>query len=419
MTTAFADRVSHYRELFPALKREVAGKPAAFLDGPAGTQVPQSVIDAMADYLSHRNSNRAGPFLTSQESDAALDSAHQAYAEFVGATDPAEISFGQNMTSLTFSMSRALSQSWQTGDEIVVTRLDHDANVTPWILAARDRGVEVKVVDFHREDCTIDESHFEQQLSPQTKLVAIGAASNASGTLNPIAKLSKLAHAVNALVYVDAVHFAPHGLIDVEVWNADFVAFSAYKFFGPHQGILWGKRELLEALEAYKVRPAPTHLPGKWMTGTQSHEGIMGAKAAVDYLADIGRDVAGDRDLSRRGALRAAFVEIGRYEQALCRRLLEGLAAIPQIKVWGITDLDSLDGRCSTVSITMKGMVARELARRLGEQGFFVWAGHYYAIQFTEYLGLEPEGMVRIGLLHYNTLEEVDRLLVALEELAC
>ena len=414
MTTTLWAPLANCRAQFPSLQTMVGDKPAVFLDGPAGTQVPQRVVDAMSAYMIECNANHGGMFATSVESDARLDSAHMAYAEFVGGQDPDEISFGQNMTSLTFAFSRAIANTWNEGDEIIVTQLDHDANVAPWVLAARDRNVKVQVVAMKKDDCTVDQEDFRRKLNSNTKLVAIGAASNASGSVNPLAEMIAAAHAVGALTYIDAVHYAPHRLIDIKAWDADFVAFSAYKFFGPHIGILWGRRNLLEDIEAYKVRPASDELPGKWMSGTQSHESIMGAKEAVDYLADLGREVSNNPSLSRREALVAAFEDIQRYEQALCLRMLEGLEAIDGIRIWGITDRGQLDERLPTISITHDRVSTTELARQLGQRGLFVWNGHYYAIQMTEALGLEPEGMIRLGLVHYNTPEEVDRLLEAL-----
>jgi cysteine desulfurase family protein (TIGR01976 family) len=321
------------------------------------------------------------------------------------------------MTSLTLGLSRALARTWKSGDEIIVTRLDHDANVTPWVLAARDAGATVRWAQLREEDCTLDLDELRHLMNERTRLVAVGCASNATGGINPVRDIVDWAHAVGAQVFLDAVHLAPHGLIDVRAWGCDFLACSAYKFFGPHVGVLWGRRELLEKLDAYKVRPAPLDLPGKWMTGTQSHEAIAGALAAVEYLASLGRHLAGNDALSRRPALREAYREIGLFEQSLARRLLAGLAALPEIKVWGITDSKRLDERFATVSFTHAAMPAPQLARYLGQHGFFVWHGNYYALNLTETLGLEPDGMLRVGLVHYNTASEVDRLLAALKEL--
>ena len=402
--------IEQCRQQFPALSRLVNDSPAIFLDGPAGTQVPQRVIDAMVRYLSHCNANHGGLFPTSMESDLMLAEAHQALADLLGVEDSAEVAFGANMTSLTFSLARSLARTWSPGDEIVVTRLDHDANVSPWVLAAEDAGVTVHFIDFRVDDYTLDLEALQDKLSEKTRLVAVGCASNASGGINPVQDICRWAHDAGSLVFLDAVHYAPHRLIDVPAWDCDFLACSTYKFFGPHVGVCWGRRALLEELTAYKVRPAENALPAKWMTGTQNHEGIAGALAAVNYLADLGCQLKGQDDLARREALQVAFTAIEDYETGLTRQLLEGLNAIEQIKVWGISDLARLAERVPTVSITHDNLTASQLAERLGQQGIFAWHGNYYALEFTESLGLEPAGMLRIGLVHYNTAEEVERL---------
>lgn len=412
-----ADVVDGCRRQFPAFTRMVGDFPAAFLDGPGGTQVPRRVIEAIGNYLLRMNANHGGLFATSQESDELLHRAHEAFAEFLGAEDPATIVFGQNMTSLTFAMSRSLARTWKPGDEIIVTRLDHDANVSPWTLAARDAGATIRWVPLRPEDGTLDLAAFRGLLSPKTKLVAVGCASNAVGTVNPVREITTWAHEVGAWVYLDAVHYAPHALIDVQRIGCDFLACSAYKFFGPHLGILWGKRQLLEELEAYKVRPAPLSPPGKWMTGTQNHEAIAGALAAVDYLTDLGRMLAGNDALSRREALQEAYREIGVYERSLALRVLGGLAEIPEVKVWGVTQPERMDERVATISFTHQRFTAAQMAERLAEHGFFTWHGNYYALNFSEQMGLEPDGMLRVGLLHYNTMAEVERLLEAVRGL--
>jgi cysteine desulfurase family protein (TIGR01976 family) len=389
----------------------------AYFDGPAGTQVPQCVIEAISHYLAHTNANHGGLFATSRESDHLLEQAHRGVADLLGVTDPQEIHFGQNMTSLTFALSRALARHWQAGDEIILTRLDHDANFTPWALAARDAGVIVKVVGIDPHDCSLDLEEFHRHLSPRTKLVAVGAASNATGGINPVVKITQAAHAQGAIVFIDAVHYAPHGLIDVAHWNCDFLACSAYKFFGPHVGILWGRRELLERLEAYKVRPAPNSLPGKWMTGTQSHEGIAGTLAAIEYLADIGYELSSTDGLDRRAALKVAFEHITAYESGLSRKLLEGFARLPSVKVWGVQDCQRLAERVPTFSITHTKYTPAQLADLLGKRGLFVWHGNYYAFNLSEALQHEPQGMVRIGAVHYNTSQEIDWLFDVLQEL--
>ncbi|MCP4813452.1 MAG: cysteine desulfurase-like protein, partial [Planctomycetaceae bacterium] len=361
--------IQQCRQQFPALARSVNGQPAVYLDGPAGTQVPQRVIDAIGHYLGHYSANHGGLFPTSMESDLMLAEAHRALADLLGVEDPAEIAFGANMTSLTFALSRALARTWSAGDEIIVTRLDHDANVRPWVLAAEDAGATVRFVNLRPDDCTLDLSELRGMLSDKTRLVAVGCASNASGGINPVQDICQWAHEVGALVFLDAVHYAPHRLIDVPAWDCDFLACSTYKFFGPHLGVCWGRRALLEELTAYKVKPADNQLPDKWMTGTQNHEGIAGGLAAVNYLADLGCQLKGEESLPRREALQVVFEAIETYENELIRQLLEGLKAIPQIKVWGIDDVDRLDERVPTVSLTHENFTSAELAERLGQDG--------------------------------------------------
>ena len=338
------------RSFFPALSRQENNQTAIFFDGPAGTQVPVTVVDAMSEYLLGCNANHGGLFTTSQQSDRWLEQTHQACAEFVGATDPNEIAFGQNMTSLTFAFSRALSKTWTAGENIIVTRLDHDANVSPWVMAAHDANVEVRWLSFNHEDYTLEFDKLESLIDEKTRLVAVGCASNATGGINPVTKIAELAHSYQAEVFLDAVHFAPHDLIDVRTWNCDYLVCSAYKFFGPHLGIFWGKRNLLQKIEAYRVRPAGDQLPGKWMTGTQSHESMAGTLACIDYLTEIGRQLSGQQDSSRRENLAAAFEGIRAYEQMLSRKLIEGLHDIAGIKIYGITDIPRLDERFPTFS---------------------------------------------------------------------
>lgn len=408
--------VDYCRRQFPALTREVGGELAAFFDGPGGSQVPSRVIDAVGSYLATCNANHGGLFASSIESDALLAEAHRGVADLLGTDDPDTVIFGANMTTLTFALSRSLSRGWGPGDEVLVTQLDHDANVTPWVLAARDAGATVQRVRLRPEDCTLDLDDFAAKLSNKTRLVAVGCASNASGTINPVRDLCREAHEAGALVFLDAVHYAPHGLLDVNDWGCDFLACSAYKFFGPHVGVLWGRREHLESLPAYKVRPAGEQLPERWMTGTQNHEGIAGTLAAVEYLADLGRSTTPDY-ANRREALQAAFRAIGAYEANLLRQLLEGLNRLAGVRIWGINDEARLDGRVPTVSITHAKLSPAALAEYLAGRGIFVWSGNFYALSLTEALGLEPDGLVRIGILHYNTAGEIERLLAALAEL--
>ncbi len=404
------------RDQFPALGRPFDDGPAVYLDGPAGSQVPDRVIRAVGRYMSETNANHGGRFATSRASDALLEAAHQAVADLLGAASAEATIFGANMTTLTFAFSRALARTWRAGDEVIVTRLDHDANVTPWVLAARDAGARVHYVDLRSDDCTLELDQLREKLSTRTRLVAVGCASNAVGTINPVADICRWAHAVGSQVFLDAVHYAPHALVDVTAWDCDYLACSAYKFFGPHVGLLWGRRELLDALEAYKVRPAADTLPDKWMTGTQNHEGIAGALEAINYLADLGRRSAPEA-VDRRAALVAAFREIGCYERQLCGQLIAGLAALPSVRIWGITDPARFDQRVPTVSITHRRLSPLALADHLAAHGIFAWHGNFYALQLTEALGLEPAGLVRLGLLHYNTSAEIERLLAALEAL--
>ena len=403
--------IAAIRSQFPALTREVGGQPAVFFDGPAGSQVPGRVIDAVADVYRRCNANSHGAFVTSRESDQSVIAASEKAAALFGVDRPEEVVFGANMTTMTLALSRSLARTWRAGDKVLVTRLDHDANVTPWVLAARDAGAEITRVGFRRSDCTLDLDEVLEAIDERTRLVAVGAASNATGTVNPITAIAERAHQVGAEVFVDAVHYAPHRLLDAQAWDADYIACSAYKFFGPHVGLLWGRAPRFAELPAYQVRPAGDALPDRWATGTNNLEGIAGTAAAIDYLADL----SGEPDGDLRARLESAYQQIRAHEDHLTARLLGGLAGIAGVTVWGISDLDRLDERVATISITCRDKPAAELAAHLGERGIFVWDGHFYAVDVVEHLGLEPDGMVRIGLLHYNTEAEVDRLL---EELA-
>lgn len=425
--------VQSLRQIFPALRKITNGQPAAFFDGPAGTQVPQMVIDAIGNYLINHNANHAGLFETSVESDQMLATAHQAAADLVGTADPDSVSFGSNMTTLTFALSRAISQSWNPGDEIVLSRLEHDANFTPWTLAARDRGVTVKMIDVDPADCTLRLEQYEEKITDRTRLVAVGCASNAVGTINPVESICKMAKQVGAVSFLDAVHYAPHASMDVQNWDCDFLICSAYKFFGPHIGIMYGKRNLLESLQPYKLRTSPEDTPGRWMTGTQNHECIAGTLAAIEYLASIEERASNASSCQaenvapsnlddspqnpRRQKLEASMAAIRQYEQTLLRHLMEGLERLPEIKVWGITDPERFDQRLPTISITHPKHSPKVIATQLAEEGIYVWHGNYYALPLTESIGVEPEGMVRIGLCHYNTRAEVDRLLECLARL--
>jgi len=413
------------RDQFPSFRRKINGYPAAFLDGPGGTQVPQCVIDAISDYLVRCNANTHGQYPTSRESDQLIAEAHQAMADFLNC-DADEVAFGPNMTTLTFALSRAIGRTLKAGDEILVTRLDHSANVSPWA-ALEELGVKIQRVDINDSDCTLNLDDLKSKLNSRTRMVAVGYASNGVGTVNPVAEITKLAHEVGALVFIDAVHYAPHGLIDVRATDCDFLACSPYKFFGPHSGVLYGKRDKLRALRPYKVRPASNDLPDAWETGTQNHECMAGVLAAVDYIADVGRRSeshlskdarSGAPVLKRREALEAAYAAIHSYERQLTEKLIGGLLAIPGVTVYGIRDPNRFDHRVGTVSIRMKGHSPHKIATKLGDKGLFTWDGNFYALDLTERLGIEDQGgLLRIGVLHYNTEEEVDRLLHELKNL--
>jgi len=395
------------RDQFPALSLTVNGFPAAYFDGPGGTQVPQRVIDAIADYLTRSNANTHGQFETSRRSDQVLADAHQAAADLLGC-DAREIVFGANMTSLTFALSRSIARELSPGDEIVLTALDHDANYSPW-KALEEQGLVIRTADFDPETCTLDHDHLLSLIGEKTRVVAVGYASNAVGSVNDVRRIAEAAREAGAWSFVDAVHYAPHGPIDVRAIGCDFLACSAYKFFGPHQGILYGRAELLERLRPYKVRPAEDTLPDRWETGTQNHEAMAGVTAAIDYLAELGERV-GERG-DRRARLQAAMAATQAYERELFTHLAEGLLAIPDLDFYGLRDPETFDRRTPTVSIRIDGITPMEIARRLGERGIFVWDGNYYALNLSERLGVEDSGgMVRIGLAHYNTREEVDRL---------
>jgi cysteine desulfurase family protein (TIGR01976 family) len=416
--------LSSLRAQFPALQEtDEQGQPYVYFDGPAGTQVPQRVVEAIAHYLTWANANKGGQFITSRRSDELIDQARLAVADFLNAASPAEIVFGVNMTTLTYSLSRAIARTMQPGDEIVVTRLDHDANISPW-LALAEQGVKIKWADFDVEDCRLDMAHLASLLTQRTKLVAVGYASNAVGTINPIEKIATLAHQVGALLWVDAVHYAPHGPIDMQTLGCDFLVCSAYKFFGPHVGVLWGRGELLEAIQPYQIRPANPNSPYKFETGTLHYEGLNGVTAAIDYLAEVGRTYGQTfaADLpqyeGRRKELKQALQCIAAFERPLLGYLIEGLQAMPGITIHGITQPQHFAERCPTVAFTRSGFSPRQIAAYLGQRGIFVWDGHYMAVSVTERLGVEQSGgMVRVGLVHYNTRAEVDRLLTVLREM--
>ncbi|MBI3406501.1 MAG: cysteine desulfurase-like protein [Acidobacteria bacterium] len=404
------------RAQFPALKMAVNGHPATFLDGPAGTQVPQRVIDAMADYLANSNANTCGAFATSRRSDAIIAEAHSAMADFLGC-DAAEVHFGANMTTLTFAFSRAFGRELKAGDEIVITTLDHDANVAPW-RALEERGAVIRQVDIREVDCSLDMDDLRKTISSRTKLVAVGYAANAVGTINDVQEIVRLAHAAGALAFVDAVHYAPHGPVDVRALNCDFLACSPYKFFGPHSGVIYGKSAHMLRMRSYKVRPQHDTLPDRWETGTLAHEALAGVGAAIEYLADLGRRAVPSAE-SRRAAVLAAYKTIQAHERSLMEKLIGGLLKIRGLKFYGITDPAQFHLRVPTVAIRIAEKTPLELATALGDRGIFTWDGNYFALNLTERLGVENDGgFLRIGCVHYNTPEEVDRLLAALQEIS-
>lgn len=408
--------VGEVRKQFPALQEEFNGRSAIFFDNPGGTQVHESVIAAMVDTMTRRNSNTHGLFETSVRTDAVIEGAHRAAADLLGC-DADEVVFGNNMTSLTFHVSRSLARKWGPEDEVVVTRLDHDANVMPWVLAAQERGARVRWADVDVESGTLDMEDVRRQIGPRTKLVAVGYASNATGTINDVDTIIGWAEEVGALTFVDAVQFAPHGLVDVRALGCDFLACSAYKFFGPHSGQLYGKREQLERLEAYRVRPAGDVPPDKWETGTQNHEGMAGVTAAIDYLAGLGVEYGEAMATeSRREKLIAAWSVVGAYERLLTERLVTGLLSLPGVQVYGLTEREDWDRRVATVSLLKRGTTPEQLARALAEENIFAWNGTFYAQSVGERMGVEESGgWLRLGLVHYNTLEEIEQCLEVLE----
>ena len=400
--------ITSVRSGFPALSRTLDGRTVAYLDGPGGTQVHESVIQAMAGFMERGGSNLHGSFITSRETDEVVNNARGAVADLFG-SDPNEVVFGQNMTSLTYAVSRALSRTWNPGDNIVVTRLDHDANVAPWMQAARDAAVDVRFVDFNaRDGCDLDLGTLDAALDTRTRLVAFTHASNAVGTVTPVTDIVRASHDVGALTYVDAVHHTPHGLVDVAESETDFLVASSYKWFGPHTGCLFGKASVLETISPYKLRPAPDSSPDRWETGTQSFESLAGVAAAVDYIASLG---SGN---TRRERIISGYGAIADHETMLSDRFLSGLVSIDGITLYGKA---TPEGRTPTFAIDIEGMSPDDVAQRLGNAGCFVWSGDYYAYEVMHELGKAPEGLVRIGFAHYNTPDEVDRILAELESL--
>lgn len=409
-----ASDLAEVRSRFPALTREIEGRPAVFVDAPGGSQVPDTVIDAIGGYLRTSNANAHGAFATSQETDDVIAEAHRASADLLNA-DADEVVLGPNATTLLFAISRSVARTLGPGDEVVVTRLDHDANVRPWVLAAEDAGAIVRWVDIREEDATLDLASFETALSERTKVVAFTLASNAVGTITPAAELTRLVHErTPAIVACDGVHLAQHRRIDVRAIGADLVACSPYKIFGPHLGILFGRREVLSSLRPYKVRPADDALPFAFETGTQNHEGFAGWVAAVEYVAGLGQGAG------RRAAVADAFDRaIVPWEAGLSERFLDGLRAIASVRLYGIDDTARIAERTPTFAIRVGDQHPAETAKTLAERGVFVWDGNYYALEIMERLGLEGSGgAVRVGFCHYNTPDDVDRVLEELAALA-
>ncbi len=412
--------VDRIRQEFPALRRK-----EVYLDNPGGTQTTLRCLDRIRGYLVDINANHEGVFATSRRSDELIARTRTTMADFLNASGPEEIIFGQNMTTLTFHLSRSLARLFGPGDRIAVTRLDHDANISPWLLMAADRGCEVDWVDFHPEDGTLDLESLDQALEKKPRLVAVGYASNALGTINPVREITARAHRAGALVFVDAVHYAPHGPIDVRETGCDFLACSSYKFFGPHMGILYGRRDLLESLFAYKVRPASDALPVKFETGTQNHEAIAGLLGTLEYFEWIGSDLgratpvpAASAYAARRLLYKRALSTIREYEKSLVRALAGILREVPGTQVYGITDPARFEERAPTFAFRMEGISPRDVAVALDKAGFFVWDGNYYALEVTRRLEVEDKGgMVRVGAVHYNTPDEIRRFGEALAEI--
>ncbi len=403
--------VAAARQQFPALALKDTGKPRVYFDNPAGTQVPQLVIDAMVDVLKNKNANLGGLFKTTQDATALVNDAHQALADFYNATSPDEIVFGQNMTSLTLHFSRCLSKRFKAGDEIILSRMDHDANVGPWLQMAADVGMVVKWLDFNPETYEFADDALTKVLSSKTKLLAMGMASNCTGTVNDTAAFAKQAKAAGALVYLDGVQMAPHYSIDVQALGADVVVSSAYKWFGPHQGILWARKSLLQETFAYKVRAvADGDIGHKFETGTQSHEGMAGCAAAVDYLARFGDGP------TRASKLKSAWANLAVYEHGITLQLIEGLKKFQGLIIRGVTSANAMHRRVPTVSFTVEGVHPDTIAKHLAEDNIFVWSGHNYALEPINRMELmDKGGVTRVGLAHYNTAEEVDVLLHSLK----
>jgi len=406
--------VERIRANFPALRREQDGRPIVFFDNPAGTQVPHSVVEQMNQAMFYKNANLGGSFATSVAAEQLVNAAHRAGELFVNAPHSGEVFFGQSMTTLTFGMSRVICADFAPGDEIILTRMDHDANIAPWLMAAEDRGLVVRWLDFSDDTFAFDLDDLAALVTDRTRLIAFNYASNVTGTINDVEGVGRIARACGAQLFVDAVQYAPHGLIDVAALGCDYLVCSAYKFFGPHYAMLWGRRDRLLALRAYKVRAVSDELPGRFTTGTTNREQLAGVHAAIDYIANLGEAYGQPAGSELRTRLSAGYEAMKAYEDGLTWRLIEGLLSIRGIRVLGITNPVDFRRRVSTVSFVAEGIPASQIASALSDDGIQVWHGHNYALEIYRKLGLE-DGGVRIGPVHYNTSEEVDRTLGQVE----
>ena len=409
------------RSQFPALAITDNGTRRIYFDNPGGTQVPVCVVDAITDCLLTKNSNLGAFFASSSNADVVVQSAREAMADFLNAPSAEEIIFGQNMTTITLHLSRSIGRLLRTGDEIILTQMDHDANVWPWVLLARDLDLKIRWLPFNTDSFEFDLDDLDNLLTDRTRLVCVGAASNLTGTINDVTAICARAREAGVLTYIDGVQAAPHVPIDVQEIGCDFYVCSAYKFFGPHQGIMWGRREVLEQLEPYKVRPAPAELPWCFETGTQSHEGIAGIAATVNYFASIGRSMAQDhagswsRFSGRRQHVHAAMELLFNYEKSLAIHLIEGLVGIDGVNIQGIAAADAMYRRVPAVSFTHENVPPDVIAEALAKQNIFVWSGHNYAVEVAKMLGIyDSGGVVRIGPVHYNSVAEIDELLLTL-----
>jgi cysteine desulfurase family protein (TIGR01976 family) len=413
--------IDRIRAAFPALAITDDGRRRIYLDNPAGTQVPKAVVDRMTECLYESNANRGGYFVTSEKAETVMHEAHVAMADLLNAPSADDIILGQNMTTMTLHVSRSIGRQFSPGDEIILTRMDHDANVTPWILLARDLGLVIKWLPFNLETFEFELSELDKIISAKTRLICVGGASNLTGTINDVKAICERARAARAWSYIDAVQSVPHVSTDVQDLGCDFLICSAYKFFGPHQGILYGRREVMEQLEPYKVRPASDQMPGAYETGTQSHEGAAGMLATVEYFAQVGESMAkayyanSDHFDGRRQALHAAMDYLFEYEAGLASYLVDGLLQLPGVKIQGISDASAMHRRVPTVSFTVEGDSPDRIAKALADENIFVWSGHNYAVEAATALGiLDKGGVIRVGPVHYNSKGELERLLECL-----